>query len=354
MKQNSVNNLKELLAHGELEKVLSFLLNNFSESEYEGEIIILNSSLSNLKEKEIKGIISAEELTIEKNKISNSILSLLDNFYCNENKSFIVSDIPEIYLEWFQGKYLVSNQIEELGTIFLEVELRYKNQIKPIFEINLINKDQNLLIPVLENQLLENKRIAHNLKELSSNKLDLTKRKEVLDINLNSQTIKELLNSFRKLQKESVEKFSLIKKYMVDYNLTNSEKATLFRETLHVTWNQGLVRSSANLINGFTGLKEEYFYKIHKIKDVNFSFSISLTEEENIRLIQSMDREYPIKYTDLIHREVASIPKDILVRKVLPRLVDEIYLYEKNQKENAPIKDELFHFNRYTLVISAG
>lgn len=73
-----VGKIKNLIANGELEKAFEQLNACLKETSYENESIGLNARFYNYKESERKGIKSTTELGLEINKVSNDILSFLD------------------------------------------------------------------------------------------------------------------------------------------------------------------------------------------------------------------------------------------------------------------------------------
>lgn len=74
----AVNMIRDLVSNGDLEQAIKALKDQFQRHQLENDIIALSARYNLLEEKRMQGLISTEDTTVEENKMTYSILKLLN------------------------------------------------------------------------------------------------------------------------------------------------------------------------------------------------------------------------------------------------------------------------------------
>ena len=111
----AINAIRDLISKGALEKALFALRDQFQKHQLKDNIIALSARYNLLEEKRMQGLISTEDTTVEENKITYSLLSLLnkmDEIYVEANlvdvnqqldEPSLLKKLLEILEETYQG-----------------------------------------------------------------------------------------------------------------------------------------------------------------------------------------------------------------------------------------------------------
>lgn len=123
---HTVNEIRTYISEGKLKVAISHLWQNFREGAFRDDATLIKGRLETLQDKVIAGVMSGTETTLEENRISYSLLSLLNKIQESEteaslkdvdrqldNKALIekLLDILEETFEGFQAQAKIRNRL---------------------------------------------------------------------------------------------------------------------------------------------------------------------------------------------------------------------------------------------------
>jgi len=138
-----ITDIKTLIADNKLEQAIDLFANQIKHSAYENDIILLKSRFNSVKKQELTGILpfnKFNEIQIEYNTISNSLLRLLNN-YLNEKPTNTDNNQISLQID-LARKLSIQKRIHVMDKLLSEYENQAilssdpKQKIRAEIEIN--------------------------------------------------------------------------------------------------------------------------------------------------------------------------------------------------------------------------
>lgn len=336
----NISTIKHLIADGKTELAIEEFQVSPVDNKYENSIIMLKTRYDNLKVKNIKGIISNSDFTLELNSINNDILELLTSIDAAKSNISIndIQKLPNIILSYIDNNYILEMSDEILEVIYSEIMFHIEEGREDLFTVEIMNwKTHTELIDKCRKLLIDNTNLIEDLTKQNDT---IENRKEIVNLKTHSKKLVKVLNMFDVYKTDLIQKLKLFNKIII--NASTNDIIEIFRWIIITTYNPSSIRTWSNGENLLTKNKEDLSIAIFKDYNPKIAFNIWV-KEEDLKTHYGFDEafhENPSIY--LYYKNATSLPRNIINQKVYPMLIEEVFALYKRQIDEVNNKEYLF------------